>query len=223
MILVLLGAPGAGKGTQAEWVCKEFDIPSISTGDLLRAEVKENSDLGKKAKSFMDKGELVTDSLIVSMLEKRIQLPDCSKGFILDGFPRNTSQADTLNQMLSKLGKSLDAVVNIDVDPESIVQRLSNRLTCSSCKAGFNRLTKKPKVEGICDVCGGALIQREDDKEATIRNRLSVYEKQTSPLIAYYSKTGKLIQINGNQDMGAVQKDIINKLKSSLHDSAKKR
>lgn len=222
MILVLLGAPGAGKGTQGEWVCKEFGIPSISTGDLLRGEVKENSDLGKKAKSFMDKGELVPDSLIVSMLEKRIEKKDCNKGFILDGFPRNTAQADTLGQMLFKQKKSLSAVLNIDVDPEAIISRLSNRLTCSVCKAGFNRLTKPSKAEGKCDSCGGALIQREDDKEATIRNRLNVYQKQTAPLIEYYSKAGHLIQIDGNRDMNTVQKDISKKLKSFSNDSSKK-
>lgn len=208
MILILLGAPGAGKGTQAERIINDFSIPSISTGDLLRAEVKNESELGKSAKAFMDKGELVPDDLIVSMLKKRVEMDDCANGYILDGFPRNVEQAKILKEMLAGMNRSLNNVVSVDVDPESIVERLSNRLTCSNCKAGYNRISKKPKEEGKCDLCGGDLFQRDDDKEDTIRNRLKVYAQQTEPLKAFYNEESLLFQVDGNRDIDAVYNDI---------------
>ncbi len=212
MIIILLGAPGAGKGTQAAEIIKDFDIVPISTGDLLREEVKKGSDLGINAKTYMDKGELVPDEVILAMLEKRVKAPDCANGFILDGFPRNTAQADMLKELFSNNGMKLDCVVNIAVDKESIVKRLSNRLTCSKCKEGYNRVSKPPKEDGVCDKCGGSLFQRDDDKEATIRNRLNVYDNKTAPLIDYYKKEKLIIDIDGSKGVLDIYSDIKDKL-----------
>lgn len=208
MVLVLLGAPGAGKGTQATEITKEFGIPAISTGDLLRGEVKAKSDLGNQAKGYMDGGELVPDSLILAMLEKRIGDDDCKKGLILDGFPRNVAQAEALDGLLERVGMRLDAAVDIHVDKEVVVGRLSNRLACGNCKAGYNRLSKPPQQEGVCDLCGGELIQRDDDKEETIRNRLTVYEEKTAPLISFFQDKGLLRTIDGNREMAAIAADV---------------
>ena len=208
MILILFGPPGAGKGTQSVEITKEYGIPGISTGDLLRAEVEAKSELGLKARGFMDRGELVSDSLIIEMIRKRIGQPDCRRWVILDGVPRTVAQAESLDGLLSEVGRNLDAVISIEVDKESLVQRLSNRMSCSQCKEGYNRISKPPRKEGICDRCGGALAQRSDDRPETIRNRLSVYEKQTAPVLEYYGRKGKTVAINGNGEPSDVTDQI---------------
>lgn len=208
MILILFGPPGAGKGTQSVEITNQYGIPGISTGDLLRAEVEAKSDLGKEARAFMDRGELVPDSLIIAMIRKRIAAPDCSRGFILDGFPRNVAQAESLDSLLGDVRRVLDAVISIEVDKEALIKRLSNRVSCSQCKEGFNLASKPPQKEGVCDRCGGKLIQRSDDKPETIRNRLTVYENQTAPVIEFYRKKGKLIPVDGNGEPARVTSQI---------------
>lgn len=208
MILILFGPPGAGKGTQSAEVTKKYGIPGISTGDLLRAEVEAKSELGMQARAFMDRGELVPDTLILAMLRKRISAPDCGRGFILDGFPRNVAQAKSLDALLGDVGRVLDAVVSIAVDKEALIERLSNRVSCSQCKEGYNLVSKPPRTKGVCDRCGGELIQRSDDKPQTIRNRLAVYESQTAPVIEFYQKLGKVISIDGNGDSAGVTRQI---------------
>ncbi|PIE54712.1 MAG: adenylate kinase [Dethiosulfovibrio peptidovorans] len=196
MRLILLGPPGAGKGTQAEAVMKRHDVAHISTGDILRANVKVDTDLGRKAKAFMDRGQLVPDDLIVHMMERRLQEPDCSKGFLLDGFPRTVPQAESLDAMLRRLDLVLDGVVLLDVDDETVVKRLSGRRMCQGCSKIYN-VTFKPSSKGDrCDQCDGQLYQRDDDREEVIRNRLAVYHKQTAPLIAYYDARGELYRID---------------------------
>jgi len=190
MRLVLLGAPGAGKGTQAKKLIDKYGIPQISTGDLLRAAVKEGTELGKQAKAIMDKGELVTDSIVLGMVKERLSKDDCKKGFILDGFPRNTAQAEALDKMLVEMGMPLTAAISVDVPSGDLMKRLTGRRTCKSCGQMYNVYFSAPKTEGKCDKCGGELFQRDDDKEDTINNRLKVYEAQTAPLIDYYTKKG---------------------------------
>ena len=197
MNLILLGPPGAGKGTQAQMIAESDHIPQISTGDILRKAVKEGTPLGKKAKVFMDQGKLVPDEVVISIIDERLREPDCNPGFILDGFPRTTSQAEALQPILSKMGKSIDHVINIEVDTEELVRRLTGRRTCKNCGAMFHILFHPPKVEGICDRCGGALYQREDDQEKTIRIRLNEYQGQTAPLIQYYQHKNYLRSIQG--------------------------
>lgn len=188
MRIILLGAPGAGKGTVSELIRTVVDIPQLSTGDMLRSAVKAGSDLGKTAAGYMNRGELVPDSLILDIMEKRIQDPDCARGFILDGFPRTKNQADALKGMLARLGLALDAVVNLEVGQDVILRRLASRRTCSNadCQAIFNIYTKPSKKEGICDKCGSALIQRDDETEEAVKSRLKTYEEKTAPLIEYY-------------------------------------
>lgn len=190
MRLVLLGAPGAGKGTQAKKLIDKYGIPQISTGDLLRAAVKEGTELGKQAKAIMDKGELVTDSIVLGMVKERLSKDDCKKGFILDGFPRNTAQAEALDKMLVDMGMPLTAAISVDVPSGDLMKRLTGRRTCKSCGQMYNVYFSAPKTEGKCDKCSGELFQRDDDKEDTINNRLKVYEAQTAPLIDYYTKKG---------------------------------
>ncbi|NLM47837.1 MAG: adenylate kinase [Epulopiscium sp.] len=212
MRLIMLGAPGAGKGTHALLLSKEYNIPQISTGDILRSHIKNETDLGKKAKKYMDKGLLVPDELVVEIVKKRIQEEDCKEGFILDGFPRTIPQAEALDKALEELAIALDKVVNIDVPDEVIIKRMAGRRVCSNCGASYHIENKKPLKENICDECGSELKQREDDKEETVRKRLQVYEEQTKPLIEYYEKRGILLTIEGD---GSVE-EIGNKIKSAL-------
>jgi adenylate kinase len=198
MIAILLGPPGAGKGTYSGKLIDIFKVPQISTGDILRANVKQGTELGKKAKDYMDKGALVPDSLIVEIVEDRIKAADCNNGFLLDGFPRTVEQADSLEAIFKKSGLKLDRVINIIVDRDVLFKRLTGRRMCKACGANFNVYTLPPKVEGVCDKCGGELYQRNDDKPETIANRLDVYEKQTSPLIDYYRQKQALSDINAS-------------------------
>ena len=212
MRLVLLGAPGAGKGTQAKILIEKHKIPQISTGDLLRAAVAEGTALGKEAKSFMDKGELVPDTVVLGMVEERIKKDDCKAGYILDGFPRNTAQAEALDKMLDALGMGLTAALSVDVPKEDLMKRLTGRRTCRTCGQMYNVYFTPPKKEGVCDKDGGQLFQRDDDKEETIKKRLQVYESQTAPLIDYYSKKGIVRKIDGTGTIPA----IYGKIKSEL-------
>ena len=204
MILILLGAPGVGKGTQGALISKEYNIPQISTGDILRNEVKNKTELGKKAKVYMDKGELVPDDVIIGMMENRIKQDDCKNGFILDGFPRTVAQAEAFDEMLKKNGLELDKVLLIDVPEEEIIERLTGRRVCPSCGAVYHIKNNPPKKEGICDQCGSELVQRDDDKEEVVRNRLEVYKKNTMPLINYYIKTSKLVKIDGTGEINEI-------------------
>ncbi len=213
MILILLGAPGVGKGTQGQLISKEFSIPQISTGDILRKEVKEETELGKKAKSYMDSGALVPDDIIVGMMEKRIKEDDCKNGFILDGFPRTTAQAEALDEMLSKNGLNLDSVLLIDVPEEEIIERLTGRRVCPNCGAVYHVKYNPPKNDNICDKCSTQLIQRDDDTESVVRNRLKVYQDSTAPLIEYYEKTNKLVKIDGMGDINDIFANIKEVLK----------
>lgn len=197
MRLVFLGAPGAGKGTQAKKLVEKYGIPQISTGDLLRAAVANETPLGKEAKAYMDKGELVPDPVVLGMVKDRISQDDCKKGFILDGFPRNVIQAEALDKMLSEMNIPLDLALNLDVPFDDLMKRLTGRRTCKSCGQMYNIYYSPPKVDGKCDKCGGELFQRDDDKEETIRKRLEVYRAQTEPLIDYYSKKGAFRSISG--------------------------
>lgn len=216
MKLILLGPPGAGKGTQAKMLVEHFGVPQVSTGDILRGAVKESSPMGVKAKSFMDAGALVPDEVVVGIVEERLRKSDCADGFILDGFPRTLPQADALTKMLSVLGKDLDAVISLEVDIEALVVRLAGRRACSECGAGCHVTHEPPFKQGVCDKCGNELIQREDDKEATIRNRMSVYNEQTAPLVEYYQQARILNCVDGMQpidDVGcavlALLKDVV--------------
>jgi adenylate kinase len=197
MNLILLGPPGAGKGTQAQMIVERYHIPQISTGDILRKAVKEETPLGKKGKAFMDQGQLVPDEVVIGIIDARLRAPDCNPGFILDGFPRTIAQAEALQPILTTMGKSIDHVINIEVDTEELVRRLTGRRTCKNCGGMFHILFHPPKVEGICDRCGGTLYQREDDKEETIRIRLNEYQRQTAPLIQYYQLKNCLRSIQG--------------------------
>jgi adenylate kinase len=202
MNLILLGPPGAGKGTQAQRIVDRYHIPQISTGDILRAAVKESTPLGMKGKGFMDQGQLVPDEIVIGIIEERLKAKDCDPGFILDGFPRTIPQAEALQPILTNIEKKIDHVINIEVDPEELLRRLTGRRTCKNCGAMFHLFFQPPKKEGICDRCGGTLYQRADDKEETIRTRLKEYEKQTAPLIQYYQgkKTLRSIQGIGGPD-----------------------
>nr|WP_320048437.1 adenylate kinase [uncultured Desulfuromonas sp.] len=197
MKLILLGPPGAGKGTQAKTLVERLSVPQISTGDILRAAVKEGTPMGVKAKGLMDAGELVPDEVVVGIVKERLQKDDCATGFILDGFPRTVPQADALSETLTALNKELDSVISLEVDTEALVLRLAGRRTCKACGAGYHLEFEPPQQEGVCDKCGGELIQRDDDKEETIRNRMSVYLDQTLPLVDYYEKSGVLARVDG--------------------------
>ena len=212
MNLILLGPPGAGKGTQAQMIVERYHIPQISTGDILRAAVKEGTPLGKKAKAFMDQGQLVPDEVVIGMIDERLRALDCNSGFILDGFPRTTAQAEALQSILTKIGKSIHHVINIEVDSEELVRRLTGRRTCKNCGAMFHILFHPPKGEGVCDRCGGTLYQREDDKEETIRTRLKEYQKQTAPLIQYYQLKNILRSIQGVGGQDQIFERIVHQL-----------
>ena len=209
MNLVLMGLPGAGKGTQAQYIVKDFDIPHISTGDIFRAAMKNETPMGLQAKQFIDKGELVPDEVTNGIVQERLAQDDVKDGFMLDGFPRNLAQAEALNAMLEADGKKLDAVINIHVDPEVLVDRLSGRYICKECGATYHKLYNQPKDEGTCDVCGSHdFYQRDDDKPATVKNRLAVNIKLNTPLIDFYEKQGCLYQIDGEQDIDKVYQAI---------------
>lgn len=212
MRLVLLGAPGAGKGTQAKKLIDKFGIPQISTGDILRKNVADGTPLGKEAKSYMDKGELVPDTVVLGLIEDRLKQEDCKQGFILDGFPRNTAQAETLDGMLKKLNMPLDSALSVDVPKEDLMKRLTGRRTCKGCGQMYNVYFSAPKKEGVCDKCGGALFQRDDDKEETIKRRLDVYDAQTAPLMDYYKKSGIVKSVKG---VGSID-EIFSKVLSAL-------
>lgn len=209
MNLVLMGLPGAGKGTQADLIIKEFNIPHISTGDIFRAAIKNQTAMGKKAKSYIDAGNLVPDEVVNGIVAERLAEDDTKNGFMLDGFPRNLVQAKALNKMLADDGRKLDAVINIHVEPDVLVDRLSARFLCKKCGASYNRQYHMPKVEGTCDVCGGhEFYQRDDDKPATVKNRLDVNIKLNTPLVDFYKKQGVLYNINGEQAIDDVYKDV---------------
>lgn len=208
MNLLIMGPPGAGKGTQAETLVKELGITHISTGDMFRSAIKDGTEMGIKAKEYMDKGELVPDFVVVGMVKERLTQPDSARGFLLDGFPRNVVQAEELDETLKSIGSSLDGVINIVVPSEKIIKRLTGRRICRSCGASYHVSFKNPREEGICDNCGGELYQRSDDNETAVNNRLYVYEANTQPLIDYYSKRGLLRNIDGDQDIDKVMEDI---------------
>jgi adenylate kinase len=208
MRIVLLGAPGAGKGTQAKKIIEKYGFPQISTGDLLRAAVSAGTALGKEAKSYMDKGELVPDSVVLGMVEERLKQDDCKNGYILDGFPRNTAQAEALDKMLESLNMSLNAALSVDVPFEDLMKRLTGRRTCKSCGQMYNIHFKAPQKEGACDKCGSELYQRDDDKEETIKKRLEVYNAQTAPLIDYYGKKGILKTVAGTGNIDDIFKKV---------------
>ena len=213
MRLILLGPPGAGKGTQAEFIVDQFKIPHISTGDIFRKNIKEGTELGVRAKTFMDKGELVPDSLVVEIVEARLKEADCNEGFLLDGFPRTVFQAEELDKVLEKMNEALTAVINIKVNPELLVSRAVGRRICRSCGATYHIKNNPPSVEGVCDKCEGELYQRSDDIEETVANRINVYMNETSPLIHYYQVRGKLVDIDGEQDIKVVSSDIVHALR----------
>jgi len=208
MRLVFLGAPGVGKGTQAELVAAELGIPKISTGDLLRAAVADQTSLGVKAKAYMDRGDLVPDQVVIGLVEEKVTSPECAKGFILDGFPRTVPQADSLSALMQKKGQALNRVIYFTIPREEVVSRLSGRRSCSQCPAVYHIEFVPPKQDGLCDVCGGSLIQRSDDKKETVESRLAVYEEQTAPLIEYYQQKNILANLNGSGQVGDVQKRL---------------
>ncbi len=214
MNIIMLGPPGAGKGTQAKMLVEEFGIPQISTGDMLRAAVAEGTELGKKAKEYMDRGQLVPDEVVIGIVRERLSKPDCHKGFILDGFPRTVPQAEALDKILQEMGKRIDCVINIVVPDEEILKRLTGRRTCRKCGAMYHVEFNPPKKEGVCDKCGGELYQRDDDKEETIRKRLEVYKAQTEPLVDYYKKKGVLVNIDGTKTIQEIYQDILKVLRS---------
>lgn len=207
--LILLGGPGAGKGTQAKKLVEHYKIPQISTGDILRAAVKAGTELGKTAKKHMDAGELVPDSVVIGIIEERLKEPDTKNGYILDGFPRTIAQAKALDEILQKLGSQVDHVISIEVPDEELVNRLAGRWTCKNCGQMYHEKNKPPKKEGVCDECGGELYQRDDDKIETIKERLKTYHAQTSPLIDYYKNKNLLRPIDGR---GGIE-DIFSKIK----------
>ena len=208
MKLILMGPPGAGKGTQAEKLVEVYHIPHISTGDMFRKAQKDGTELGLKAKSYMENGQLVPDEVTVGIVKERLAEDDCKDGFLLDGFPRTVKQADALDAILKELGMTLDRVINIDVDNKFLIDRLTGRRVCKSCGASFHVKNKAPKVDGVCDKCGGMLYQRKDDNVETVSNRLEVYGVQTAPLIDYYQSKGIMSAIDGSKSMEEVLADI---------------
>ena len=209
MKIIMLGAPGAGKGTQAKQIAAKYEIPHISTGDIFRANIKEGTELGKKAKAFMDKGELVPDELTCDLVMDRIQQDDCKNGFILDGFPRTIPQAEALTAALEKIGQKMDYAIDVDVPDENIVNRMSGRRACLNCGATYHIVSIPTKVEGICDRCGSPVVLRDDDKPETVLKRLGVYHDQTQPLIDYYTQSGILKEVDGTIDIDDVFAEIV--------------
>ena len=209
MKIIMLGAPGAGKGTQAKQIADKYSIPHISTGDIFRANIKNGTELGKKAKQYMDQGALVPDELTCDLVMDRIQQDDCKNGFVLDGFPRTIPQAEALDAALEKINEKMDYAIDVDVPDENIVNRMSGRRACLNCGATYHLISIPPKVEGICDRCGSEIVLREDDKPETVQKRLKVYHEQTQPLIDYYAKKGILKEVDGTMDMNDVFAAIV--------------
>lgn len=209
MKIVMLGAPGAGKGTQAIKIADKYDIPHISTGDIFRANIKGGTELGQKAKSYIDKGELVPDEVTIGMLLDRIAQDDCKNGYVLDGFPRTIPQAESLTEALKSQGDKIDFALNIDVPDEAIIKRMSGRRACPKCGATYHIVYAAPKKENVCDKCGSELIIRSDDKPETVKDRLNVYHQQTEPLIAYYKAAGVLREVDGTQELPKVFEDVV--------------
>ena len=212
MKLVILGPPGAGKGTQAEYIVERYNIPHISTGDIFRENIKNNTELGKEAKSYMDKGLLVPDDLVIALVEDRLNKDDAKEGFLLDGFPRTVAQAVSLDSILDKNNEKLTKVINISVDPEILIERAVGRRVCKTCGMTYHVKFNPPKEEGICDKDGTKLIQRDDDTEETVKTRISVYFDQTAPLIDYYRAQNLLVDIDGAKDIDKVFEDIVSGL-----------
>ena len=208
MKIVMLGAPGAGKGTQAKRIAESYEVPHISTGDIFRANIKNNTELGKKAKVYMDKGELVPDELVVDLIMDRFAEPDCANGYVLDGYPRTIPQAEALDNALKAKGESLDYAINVDVPDSEIISRMSGRRACLKCGATYHISFNPPSAEGVCDKCGEELVQREDDREETVKNRLGVYHEQTEPLEKYYAEAGLLHNVDGTKGMDEVFESI---------------
>ena len=208
MKIIMLGAPGAGKGTQAKKISEKYQIPHISTGDIFRANIKEGTELGKQAKTYMDQGLLVPDELTVNLVIDRVEHDDCKNGYVLDGFPRTIPQAEALDKALNGLGEHLDYALNVDVPDENIVKRMAGRRACISCGATYHVVYAAPKTEGICDADGTALIQRDDDKAETVKTRIDVYNSESAPLIDYYGETGKRVDIDGTQTPAEVAEAI---------------
>lgn len=209
MKIIMLGAPGAGKGTQAKKIAEKYGIPHISTGDIFRANIKEGTELGKKAKSYMDQGLLVPDELTCDLVVDRISQPDAAKGYVLDGFPRTIPQAEALTDALNKRGETIDYAINVEVPDSNIINRMSGRRACLSCGATYHLTYNPPKTEGICDNCQGELVLRDDDKPETVKKRLDVYHAQTQPLIDYYQAAGALREVDGTQDIDVVFQNIV--------------
>ena len=213
MHLIIMGAPGSGKGTAAVDLIKVYGIPHISTGDMFREAIKNQTELGVLAKSLIDNGKFVPDEITCGLVKERLAKPDCQKGFLLDGFPRNLNQAIELEKILKELNLKLDAVINLEIDHDTIVTRIVNRRLCSSCGESYNLITMKPKKDGICDKCGSPLIQRKDDNEETIKTRLAIYGEQTEPLIKYYKEKNLLLSVDSNQRACDTTHDIVEGLK----------
>ena len=213
MKIIMLGAPGAGKGTQAKKIAEKYGIPHISTGDIFRANIKEGTELGKKAKEYMDQGALVPDSLTLDLIMDRFKAPDCANGYVLDGFPRTIPQAEALTKTLAEAGAAMDYAINVEVPDAVIVERMSGRRACLKCGATYHIVYNAPKTEGVCDTCGEELVLRKDDAPETVLNRLSVYHEQTQPLIDYYQKQGILREVDGTKELNEVFEAIIAELK----------
>ena len=209
MKIIMLGAPGAGKGTQAKKIAAKYDIPHISTGDIFRANIKNGTELGNKAKTYMNQGLLVPDELVVDLVVDRLQQDDCKKGYVLDGFPRTIPQAESLDAALAKVGDKMEYAIDVNVPDENIVNRMGGRRACVGCGATYHIVYNPTKVEGICDACGEKLILRDDDKPETVQKRLGVYHEQTQPLIDYYTKAGILKEVDGTVDMEEVFQNIV--------------
>lgn len=212
MNIILLGPPGAGKGTQAARITAKYNIPQISTGDIFRKNIKEGTELGLKAKAYMDKGELVPDDLVIEIATARLLEADCKNGFMLDGFPRTVYQAEKLDEFLEKHGMKIDHVLDIEVEKEILLARIIGRRVCKACGATYHVVNMPPAKEGICDACGGELYQRADDTEATVKNRIEVYEAQTMPLVDYYEKAGNIVHIDGSAELDDVFAEIVRTL-----------
>lgn len=208
MKIIMLGAPGAGKGTQAKQIAAAYHIPHISTGDIFRANIKEGTELGKKAQEYMDQGLLVPDELVCDLVVDRIQKEDCREGYILDGFPRTIPQANALDKALAENGEKIEFAIDIEVPDEHIIKRMSGRRSCKDCGSIFHIVYNPPKKENHCDACGGELVLRDDDKEETVKKRLDVYHEQTAPLIQHYKEAGSLYEIDGTQDINVVFEKI---------------
>ncbi len=208
MKIIMLGAPGAGKGTQAKKIAEKYQIPHVSTGDIFRSNIKEGTQLGRKAKEYMDQGALVPDELTIGMLMDRIQQEDCKNGYVLDGFPRTIPQAESLQKAITEMGQKIDFAINVDVPDENIINRMSGRRACISCGATYHIVYNPSKISGVCDVCGSELVLRDDDKPETVKKRLAVYHDQTRPLIDYYKEAGVLVNVDGTQELNKVFSDI---------------